>query len=32
MREAFWYVTYEQLPFDPKLFAKPEGVKIEEVE
>jgi hypothetical protein len=29
-REIFWYDTYEQLPFDPKLFAKPGGVKIEE--
>jgi hypothetical protein len=29
--EIFWYGTYEQLPFDPKLFAKPEDVKIEEV-
>lgn len=29
--EIFWYGTYEQLPFDQKLFAKPEGVKIEEV-
>jgi hypothetical protein len=29
-REIFWYGIYEQLPFDPKLFAKPEGVKIEE--
>jgi hypothetical protein len=29
-REIFWYGTYEQLPFDPKLFAKPADVKIEE--
>ncbi|QOY90654.1 hypothetical protein [Paludibaculum fermentans] len=29
-REVFWYGTYEELPFEPKLFAKPEGVKIEE--
>ena len=29
-REIFWYGTYEQLPFDPKLFAKPSDVKIEE--
>jgi hypothetical protein len=26
----FWYSGYGQVPFDPKLFAKPEGVKIEE--
>ena len=30
-KEIFWYGVYEQLPFDPTLFAKPEGVKIEEV-
>jgi hypothetical protein len=30
-RDIFWYATYEQLPFDPKLFAKPADVKIEEV-
>jgi hypothetical protein len=30
-REVFWYGAYEQLPFDQKLFARPEGVKIEEV-
>jgi hypothetical protein len=29
-REIFWYGAYEQLPFDPKLFAKPADVKIEE--
>ena len=29
MREIFWYGTYEQPPFDPKLFAKPMDVKIE---
>jgi hypothetical protein len=29
-REIFWYGTYEQLPFDPKLFAKPVDVKVEE--
>jgi hypothetical protein len=29
--EIFWYGTYEQLPFDQKLFAKPEGVRIEEI-
>jgi hypothetical protein len=28
--EVYWYGTYEELPFDPKLFARPEGVKIEE--
>ncbi len=30
MRETFWYNAYEQLPFDPELFAKPTGVQIEE--
>ena len=29
-REIFWYGTYEQLPFDPKLFAKPSEMKMEE--
>jgi hypothetical protein len=29
-REIVWYGAYEQLPFDPKLFAKPDGVTIEE--
>ncbi len=29
-REVYWYGTYEEVPFDPKLFAKPEGVKIED--
>ncbi|MEO8663134.1 MAG: hypothetical protein ABI693_32050 [Bryobacteraceae bacterium] len=31
IREMFWFEMYEQLPFDPKLFAKPEGMRIEEV-
>lgn len=31
-REIYWYGLYEQIPFDPKLFAKPTGVKIEDVE
>jgi hypothetical protein len=31
-REIFWYGEYEQLPFEAKLFAKPEGVEIEEVQ
>jgi hypothetical protein len=30
-RKIFWYEEYSQMPFDAKLFAKPEGVKIEEV-
>jgi hypothetical protein len=30
-RQIFWYNTYEELPFDAKLFAKPEGVKVEEL-
>lgn len=29
-REIYWYGVYEQVPFDLKLFAKPEGVKIED--
>jgi hypothetical protein len=28
--EIFWYSGYGQLDFDPKLFAKPDHVKIEE--
>jgi hypothetical protein len=28
--EMFWYSGYGQVPFDPKLFAKPEGVTIAE--
>jgi hypothetical protein len=27
-REIFWYGEYAQVPFNAKLFAKPEGVKI----
>jgi hypothetical protein len=27
--EIFWYSGYGEIPFDPKLFAKPEGIKIE---
>jgi len=30
-REIMWYGEYAQVPFDAKLFAKPEGVKITEV-
>jgi len=29
-RETIWYGAYDELPFDPKLFTKPEDVKIEE--
>jgi len=29
-RDVYWYGTYEEVPFDAKLFAKPEGVKIED--
>jgi hypothetical protein len=29
-REMYWYTTYERLPFDSELFAKPRDVKIEE--
>jgi hypothetical protein len=28
--EIFWYSGYGRIPFDPKLFAKPEGIKIED--
>lgn len=30
LHEIYWYGVYDQLPFDPKLFARPEGVEIEE--
>jgi hypothetical protein len=29
--EVYWYSGYGQVPFDPKPFAKPEGMKIEEI-
>jgi hypothetical protein len=29
--EIFWYSGYGQMDFDPKLFAKPDQVKIQEV-
>jgi hypothetical protein len=29
--QTYWYEVYEQVPFDAQLFAKPEGVKIQEV-
>lgn len=29
VKEIFWYDDYRQLPFDPRLFAKPADVKIE---
>jgi hypothetical protein len=29
-REVYWYATYEELPFDSKLFMKPDGAKIED--
>jgi hypothetical protein len=29
--EIYWYSGYGQVPFDVKLFAKPEGMKIEEM-
>lgn len=31
-RDIYWYGAYEEIPFDPKLFAKPTGMKIEEME
>lgn len=30
-RETYWYASYDDVPFDAKLFAKPEFVKIEDV-
>jgi len=29
-RDIYWYGTYEEVPLDAKLFAKPEAVKIED--
>jgi hypothetical protein len=29
-RDTYWYGAYEELPFDPKLFMKPEGITIHE--
>jgi hypothetical protein len=29
--EIFWYSGYGEVPFDAKLFAPPEGVKIQEI-
>lgn len=29
--EIYWYSGYGQVPFDAKLFAKPDGMKIEEI-
>jgi hypothetical protein len=29
-REVYWYESYDELPFDEALFAKPAGVKVEE--
>ncbi len=30
-RDIYWFGSYEEVPFDGKLFAKPEGIKIEDV-
>jgi len=30
-RETYWYGAFEQVPFDIKLFEKPQGVTIEDV-
>jgi hypothetical protein len=30
-KDVYWYSGYGELPFDPKLFEKPAGVKIEEM-
>ena len=30
-REIIWYGEYEQVPFDAKLFSKPEGLKVTEI-
>jgi hypothetical protein len=29
-REVYWYDVHEEVPFDAKFFARPEGVKIED--
>jgi hypothetical protein len=29
--EIYWYSGYGQIPFDAKLFAKPEGITLEEM-
>jgi hypothetical protein len=29
--EIYWYIGYGQVPFDATLFARPEGMKIEEI-
>jgi hypothetical protein len=29
--EVYIYTAYDEIPFDPKLFAKPKGVTIQEV-
>ena len=29
--DIYWYSGYRQLDFNPKLFAKPENVKMEEL-
>jgi len=31
IRDIYWYGEFEQVPFDSKLFAKPDGVRIEEI-
>jgi hypothetical protein len=30
-RETYWYDEFDQLPFDAKLFDKPEGIKFKDV-
>ena len=31
VRDVYWYATYEEFPFDSKLFSKPKDLKTEEV-
>jgi hypothetical protein len=28
-RDVYWYESYEEIPFDPKLFTEPDEVKVE---
>jgi hypothetical protein len=29
-RDAYWYGTYEEVPFDDRLFVKPDDIKVED--
>jgi hypothetical protein len=28
-RDVYWYGTYEEVPFDSKLFDKPDDIKVD---